>query len=116
MEKKKYIPVTFSKDELNYFEMAIVIKVIDDARVNKSLFYFREYHLGIELFVEEKYFLNSVEKIKTSLSEKTVNSEFRQALTELLTVLTTTVDSGVKFVELADEFKVKLTPYFFKVM
>ena len=54
--KKKYIPVTFSKDEINYFTLAIVLKVIGDVKGTESLLYFREYILGIELFIEQKYF------------------------------------------------------------
>lgn len=114
--KKKYIPVTFSKDEINYFTMAIVLKVISDVKGSESLLYFREYILGIELFIEENYFLEAVEKIKNALFENTINAEFRKPLTELLEVLQNTVNSGVIFVELADTFRKKLTPYYFKII
>jgi hypothetical protein len=114
--KKKYIPVTFSRDELNYFTLAIVLKVINDVQDSESFLFFREYFLGTELFIEEKYFLDSVNKIKDALFENSINIEFRKPLTELLEVLLNTVNSGVKFVELADTFKDKLTPYYFKLI
>ena len=114
--KKKYIPVTFSRDELNYFTLAIVLKVINDVQGSESFLFFREYFLGTELFIEEKYFSDSVDKIKNALFENSINIEFRKPLTELLEVLVNTIESGVKFVELADTFKVKLTPYYFKLI
>ncbi len=116
MKKKKYIPVTFSKDEINYITLAIVLKVISDVQGTESLLYFREYILGIELFIEEKYFLDSISGIKTVLSENSVNVQFRKPLSDLLEVLVNTIDSGVKFVELADTFRAKLTPYYVKVI
>jgi hypothetical protein len=114
--KKRYMPVTFSKDEINYFTLAIVLKVISNISDAESILFYREYFLGIELFIEEKYFLDSVKKIKDALSDNTVNSEFRKPLVEVLEVLTNTVNSDVKFVEPADTFKNKLTPYSFKVI
>jgi len=116
MTKKRYIPVTFSKDELNYFTMAIVLKVIGDIKDPESLLFFREYHLGVELFIEEDYFLTAVNKIKAALFDNTINTEFRKPLTEFLDVLLNTVNNGVKFVELADTFREKLTPYYFKTI
>ena len=114
--KKRYMPVTFSKDEINYFTLAIVLKVINKTNDPESILFYREYFLGIELFIEEKYFLDSVNKIKDALSDNTVNSEFRKPLAEVLEVLTNTINSGVKFVEPADTFQKKLTPYAFKVI
>ena len=114
--KKRYMPVTFSKDEINYFTLAIVLKVISNVKDPDCILFYREYFLGTELFIEEKYFLESVGKIKDALSDSTVNSEFRKPLAEVLEVLTNTINSGVKFVEPADTFKNKLTPYSFKVI
>jgi len=114
--KKKYIPVTFSKDELNYFTLAIVLKVIDNIKGSDSLLYYRDYFLGTELFIEEKYFVESIAKIKLALSENTVNKEFRKPLTEFLDALLNTVNSGVVFVELADAFRSKLSPYYLKTL
>ena len=116
MMMKKYIPVTFSKDEINYFTLAIVLKIIDDANVPENVFFYREYFLGTELFIEETYFLNTIVKIKNALSDNSFNSEFRPFVTDLLTVLKNTVESGVKSVGLADNFKVNLTPYYFKTL
>lgn len=114
--KKKYIPVTFSKEELNYFTLAIVLKVIDNVKGTESLLYYRDYFLGTELFIEEKYFTESVAKLKNALSENTINRQFKQPVSEFLEVLLNTVNSGVIFVELAEAFRAKLTPYFFKVI
>lgn len=114
--KKRYIPVTFSKDELNFFTLAIVLKIINNIKEPDDMLFFRDYHLGTELFIEEKYFLESVEKIKNALFEHSFNPEFRKPINEFLQVLTNTVDSGVKFVELADTFRGKLTPYHFQVL
>jgi len=114
--KKKYIPVTFSKDELNYFTLAIVLKVIDNVKGTDLLLFYREYFLGTELFIEERYFVESVARIKSALSENTIYIEFRKPLSEFLEVLLNTVNSGVIFVELADAFRSKLTPYYFKVI
>ena len=116
MMKKKYIPVTFSKDEINYFTLAIVLKVINRVTTPETFLFYREYFLGTELFIEEKYFSDSVAKIKDALFENSINEEFRKPLSDLLAVLTGTVNSGVKFVELADTFKKNLTPYSFKVI
>lgn len=114
--KKKYIPVTFSKEELNYFTLAIVLKIIDNVKGTDCLLYYRDYHLGRELFIEEKYFIESVAKIKNALSENTINKQFKKQVAQFLDVLLTTVNSGVIFVELAEAFREKLTPYFFKVI
>ena len=114
--KKKYIPVTFSKDELNYFTLAIVLKVIDNVKGTEALLFYREYFLGTELFIEERYFVESVAKIKAALSENTVYKEYKKPLSEFLEALLTTVNSGVIFVELADSFRSKLTPYYPKVI
>ena len=110
------MPVTFSKDEINYFTLAIVLKVINTIKDPEVILFYREYFLGIELFIEEKYFLESVSRIKDALSDNTVNSEFRKPLAEVLEVLANTINSGVKFVEPADTFKNKLTPYSFKTI
>ncbi len=114
--KKKYIPVTFSKDQINYFTLAIVLKIIDNANVPETVLFYREYFLGTELFIEEKYFLNTIDKLKNALSDNSFNREFRPSVSDLLSVLKNTIDNGVKFVELADTFKIKLTPYYFKTL
>jgi hypothetical protein len=115
--KKKYMPVTFTKDELNYFTLAIILKIINNPNKDpEAILFFREYYLGCELFIEEKYFLESIEKIKTALFEHTFNIEFRKPVTEFLDVLTNTIENGVKFVEPAEIFKKKLSPYYFQTL